>query len=81
MNLDELLTDVTAALARIDSSRQCFRTFQAGVGPYGEPQLVKLIAAHLNQLQNYNGMARTKRCPDLLIPNKWAVEFKITRPF
>ncbi len=81
MNLDELVTDVTAALVKIDSSRQCFRTFQPGVGPYGEPQLVKLIAAHLNQLPNYHGTVRTKRCPDLLIPNEWAVEFKITRPF
>ena len=55
MNLEELVTDVTAALVAIDASRQCFRTFQAGVGPYGEPQLVKLIAAHLNQLPNYHG--------------------------
>lgn len=81
MNLDELVTDVTAALVAIDASRQCFRTFQAGVGPYGEPQLVKLIAAHLNQLPNYHGTVSTKRYPDLLIPSEWAVEFKITRPF
>lgn len=76
-----MMTDVTAAIVRIDASRQCFRTFQAGVGPYGEPQLVKLIAAYLNQLPNYRGTVRTKRCPDLLIPSEWAVEFKITRPF
>lgn len=81
MNLDELLTDVTAALVGVDASQQSFRTFQAGVGPYGEPQLVKLIAAHLNQLPNYHGTARTKRCPDLLVPGEWAAEFKITRPF
>jgi hypothetical protein len=55
--------------------------FQAGVGPYGEPQLVKLIAAHLNHLPNYHGTVSTKRYPDLLIPSEWAVEFKITRPF
>jgi len=81
MNLDELVNDVSAALVAIDASRQCFRTFHPGVGPYGEPQLVKLIAAHLNQLAKYHGAVRTKRCPDLLIPNEWAVEFKITRPF
>jgi len=81
MNLDELLNDVTAAVVQIDASRQPFRTFQAGVGPYGEPQLVKLIAAHLNTLPRYRGTVRTKRCPDLLIPGEWAVEFKITRPF
>lgn len=81
MNLDELMADVTAALVAIDASRLCFRTFQAGVGPYGEPQLVKLIATYLNQSPKYHGAVRTKRCPDLLIPSEWAVEFKITRPF
>ncbi len=81
MQLNEVLADITAAIVAIDASRQCFRRFQPGVGPYGEPQLVRLIAAHLNQLPVYEGAVRTKRCPDLLIPNKWAIEFKITRPF
>lgn len=81
MNLDELLNDIAAALVAIDASQRPFRAFHPGVGPYGEPQLVALVAAHLNQLANYNGKVRTKRCPDLLIPNEWAVEFKITRPF
>jgi hypothetical protein len=81
MNLEELLTDVAEALIKIDATRQPFRTFQPGVGPYGEPQLVKLIATHLNGLPKYRGAVLTKRCPDLLIPNEWAVEFKITRPF
>lgn len=80
MELEEVLADVTAALVAIDAPRQPFRIFQPGIGPYGEPQLVKLIAAHLNQLPNYNGKVRTKRCPDLLIPGEWAIEFKITRP-
>jgi hypothetical protein len=81
MNLEELVLEITDALVRIDASGDCFRAFQPGVGPYGEPQLVRLIANHLNQLPIFGGTVRTKRSPDLLIPNKWAIEFKITRPF
>ncbi|HEV3254496.1 MAG TPA: hypothetical protein VG033_08815 [Candidatus Acidoferrales bacterium] len=81
MNLQELALDFADALVRIDESREGFRAFQPGVGPYGEPQLVKLVATQLNQLPKYGGAVRTKRAPDLLIPNEWAVEVKITRPF
>jgi hypothetical protein len=81
VNLDELASDIAAAIVEIDSSRKCFRAFQPGVGPYGEPQLVRLIAAYLNRIPKYRAAVQTKRCPDLLIPNGWAVEFKIARPF
>jgi hypothetical protein len=55
--------------------------FQPGIGPFGEPQLVKRIAEELNRLPRYGGAVRTKRTPDLLIPNRWALEIKIARPF
>jgi hypothetical protein len=81
MNLEELVLDFAEALVHIDASGEGFRSFQPGVGPYGEPQLVKLIAAQFNRLPKYRGAVRTKRTPDLLIPNEWAIEVKITRPF
>lgn len=81
MELDQLLRDVKDAIVGIDASREPFRTFQPGVGPYGEPQLVRRIAAHLNQIPKYKSGSQTKRNPDLLIPEEWAVEFKIARPF
>ena len=81
MELEQLVTDVADAVLHTDKSAPPFRGFQRGVGPYGEPQLVAQIAAYLNTLPEYHGSARTKRTPDLLIPNEWAVEFKITRPF
>ena len=81
MNLDEIIVDVANTIVEIDRSGQRFRTFQAGAGPFGEPQLVKLIAVGLNQLPKYRCAARTMRTPDLLIQNEWALEFKITRPF
>lgn len=80
-DLNEIVHDIADALVRVDSSRLRFRGFQPGVGPCGEPQLVKLIATYLNELPKYGGAIRTKRTPDLLITNEWAIEFKITRPF
>jgi hypothetical protein len=81
MDLQEVVVDIADALVCIDASHEAFRGFQPGVGPYGEPQLVKRIAARLNELPKYRGTVCTKRTPDLLILNLWAVEFKIARPF
>lgn len=81
MDLESLVRDIADALVRIDGSRQPFRSFQPGVGPYGEPQLVRLIAEYLNELPQFHGAVKTKRTPDLSIPSEWAVEFKITRPY
>jgi len=39
------------------------------------------IATYLNGLPEYRSAVRTKRTPDLLIPNEWAIEFKIARPY
>ena len=81
MELEQVADDICSSIASLDASRSAFRGFQPGAGPYGEPQLVKLIAAHLNGIKSYGGKVQTKRCPDLLIPNEWAIEFKIARPF
>jgi hypothetical protein len=81
MDLEEVVSDIADALVYIDRSGQPFRTFQPGVGPYGEPQLVLRIASYLNELPRYGAAVRTKRTPDLLIPKEWAIEFKITRPY
>jgi hypothetical protein len=83
MSIDpsRLANDIADALVRVDASRVPFRTFQPGVGPYGEPQIVRLIAKHLNDIPRYQGAAQTKRVPDLLIPADWALEFKIARPY
>jgi hypothetical protein len=81
MNLAEVIEDVADSLIAIDTSRVPFRSFQLGVGPYGEPQLLKAIALNLNRLPKYNDQVQTRRTPDLLIPKHWAIEFKIARPY
>ena len=42
---------------------------------------MKLISGRLNRLPKYGGRAITKRMPDLLIPQHWAIEFKLVRPY
>ncbi len=81
MELLEVATDIMAAVVAVDPSGLPFKQFQPGAGPYGEPQLVKLIASRLNALPKYGNRVVTRRTPDLLIPQEWALEFKIARPF
>jgi hypothetical protein len=81
MELEEIVSDIASALSALDAVGSRFREFQPGVGPFGEPQLVKQISVYLNTLAKYGGTVQTKRCPDLLIPNQWAIEVKITRPY
>jgi hypothetical protein len=81
MDLDFVIDDVLNSIVAIDTSRVAFKSFQPGVGPYGEPQLLKLIAQNLNRLPRYNDQVVTKRTPDLHIPEHWALEFKIARPY
>ena len=81
MDLSRVVEDVADALVSIDASRVPFKHFQSGVGPYGEPQVVRAIAQRLNGLEAYRGAVRTKRCPDLLIQGAWSIEFKLARPF
>jgi len=81
MELRQVVSDIGSALAWIDKSGEPFRAFKPGVGPYGEPQLVGRIATYLNGLPEYRSAVRTKRTPDLIITNEWAIEFKIARPY
>lgn len=79
MSLASVAGQIADALVNIDYSGVPFRGFKPGVGPYGEPQLVKAIAEYLERL--YPSKVATKRTPDLLIKGLWALEFKIVRPF
>jgi len=81
MDLTEIVADVAEALVAVDSCGVAFKEFRPGVGPYGEPQLLRAVAKHLNARRSYAGAVRTKRTPDMLIPGQWALEFKLARPF
>jgi hypothetical protein len=80
--MQQLVDDIAEAVRSIDGCGVPFKRFQPGVGPYGEPQLVKLIAQRILQQhpERYDGV-KIRRAPDVLIPGRWALEFKIVRPF
>ncbi|CAN5493549.1 hypothetical protein BH09PLA1_BH09PLA1_29130 [soil metagenome] len=81
-DVQQLIDDIAEAVRAVDRCGTPFKQFRAGAGPYGEPQLVKLIAQHLEatHADRYSGI-RTARVPDVLVPTQWALEFKIARPF
>jgi hypothetical protein len=78
MDLRSVLADIANAVTAVDSSGVAFKQFLPGVGPYGEPQLVRLIADYLVSLSSYSGLVQTKRVPDLLIRGHWAIEHLAT---
>ncbi|MGA3065488.1 MAG: hypothetical protein ABSF29_01440 [Tepidisphaeraceae bacterium] len=80
--MQQLIDDIASAIRAVDRSGVPFKQFKCGVGPYGEPQLTKLIVQHLavEHGDRYPGI-KTCRIPDVLVPDRWALEFKIVRPF
>ena len=83
--IQRVISDIANTLVTIDSSKVPFQTrsrsYSPGVGPYGEPQLLKKISSILNKNDAYHRKIVTRRTPDLLIHGSWALEFKIIRPF
>lgn len=78
MDFQTVVTEVADLLKEFDSEHPTFKQFQPGIGPFGEPQIVSIIAQRLTA----KGIeARTKRTPDLDICQQWAIEFKIVRPY
>ena len=79
MRLPTIVSDVADYLKEFDATRPCHKLFKPGIGPFGEPQLVREISRGLTT-KGY--ICRTRRTPDLEIgKNEWAIEFKIVRPY
>ena len=81
IEIEDVVENIADGLKNIDCTGGAFKQFQAGVGPYGEPQVLKLVAAYLNTIGKYANAAKTMRTPDLLIRGQWALEIKLVRPF
>jgi hypothetical protein len=80
--VQQVVNHFAEALHYIDQSGERFKSFQPGAGPWGEPQLVRRAIAYLRCAHpEAYGTAQTKREPDVLIPGRWALEFKIVRPY
>jgi hypothetical protein len=80
MELGSFIFDIANVLKDFDSEKPIHKHFSLGIGPFGEPQLVKEISNRLNQLKN-SYKTKTKRTPDLDVNGEWAIEVKIVRPF
>lgn len=81
LELKTLISNIADQLVLIDRSRIRFLEYQPGVGPYGEPQLIRLLASRLSAKHRYQGRVTIQRAPDMLIKGFWGLEFKIVRPF
>lgn len=81
MNYRDLVAIIADILKEFDSEKPVHKSFQPGIGPFGEPQLVKEIAGRLSR----KGIqAHTQRTPDLFVCGSGiilGIEFKIVRPF
>jgi len=75
INIIKLIADT---LKELDADKPVHKSFKPGIGPFGEPQIVKEIA---DRLFRKGIRAHTKRTPDLEIDDEWGIEFKIVRPF
>ena len=78
MHYSEIVFEIANILKDFDAERPIHKGFQPGIGPFGEPQIVREIADRLNRKYS---TVKTKRTPDMQIGNDWAIEFKIVRPF
>jgi hypothetical protein len=78
MNYSDLVGLIADILKEYDEEEPVHKDFKPGIGPFGEPQIVRTIA---NVLETRGISARTKRTPDLEVQQDWAIEFKIVRPF
>ncbi len=78
LDINQLVCEIADFLKKFDSTRPIHKKFQPGVGPFGEPQIVKEIAKGLS---SKGFTSRTHRTPDMSIEKEWAIEFKIARPF
>jgi len=78
--LKEVIADIADILVKIDASRKPYKEYNPGVGPYSESLLVEEIMNNMNN-GKYRNQVSVQRTPDLLIKGKWAIEFKLVRPF
>ena len=78
MMLNEVVNEIADFLKEFDSKKPIHKGFQAGIGPFGEPQIVKEIATGLSLKGK---PTKTHRIPDLSTEKDWAIEFKIARPY
>jgi hypothetical protein len=92
-SLDDMVSDFADAFKAVDETRpqgaSRTRIYRPGIGPLTEADAVNRALRHLKESKrsSYYRDASPTRYPnsrqqcDLVIPNEWAIEFKLLRPF
>jgi|SRR5579859_1110428 len=88
IELNEIVAHLAQALMACDATKDAFRSFKPGIGPFGEPEATNLALMFLRKVlpeiyscagpRAYPGSK--KQC-DLVMPGEWAIEVKLIRPF
>ncbi len=92
MSLGDIIGDFAEAFKEVDETRpqgaSRTRTYRPGIGPLTEADAVNRALQYLKESTRSNyADASPKRYPssrqqcDLVIPDEWAIEFKLLRPF
>jgi hypothetical protein len=90
MNLINVINDFADALKAVDSTYPVEGNFRPGIGPHKEDNLRAMILSNLKgkegKKQEYlNATTRlypeSREMCDVVIPDKWAIELKLLRPF
>ena len=71
MQFSEVVKEIADILKDFDSEQPIHGKYQPGIGPFGEPQLVREIAHRLSLREI---PARTHRQPDMSVRDTWAIE-------
>lgn len=92
MQLDQIVKHLADALKAVDSSNPIEGNFKPGIGPHKEDNARDFAVNYLKnhhdgEIANYFEQADSVQYPgrremcDLVIPNEWAIELKLLRPF
>ncbi len=89
LSLNDIVNDFAIAFKAVDATGPVEKKFKKGIGPFEEENAVQIALDYLKQIKNsdYKDALQNKRYPntgeacDLVIPDKWAIEFKLARPF
>lgn len=92
ITIEKMVEDFALAFKELDGTRpqgrSKTRVYQAGIGPLSEDQSIHGALSFLKQwfpqvykLASPQVYPSSRQKCDLVIPNQWAIEFKLIRPF
>ena len=91
MQLEFLINQLANALKAVDTTMPIEGKFKPGIGPHTEDHARDMALNHLRKqegiISEYFQQAGSVQYPgsremcDILIPNEWAIELKLLRPF